>query len=258
MTMRLSGKVALITGAGSGIGKAMALLFAREGATVVVADKMGDAAEETAGQIRAAGGEAIASHTDVTDSGQVQEMMGRTVSTYGGLDILINNAGIGCVPKTIIDLTEEEWDRIIAGDLTSVFLGCKYAIPEMIRQGGGAIINMSSISGLVGQRLRMGGAYNAAKGGVQLLTKSLALDFAQYNIRVNAICPAWIGTKMTQEYIDELSPTERDAVIGLHPLGRIGTPEDVAQAALFLASDEAAWVTGASFVVDGGYMAGKE
>lgn len=256
--MRLSGKVAVITGSGSGIGRAIALLFAQEGARVVVVDKVRETAEETVRQIEADGGEAIISHTDLTDSAQVQTMIKQTVSTYGGLDILINNAGIGCVPKTIIDLTEEEWDRIIANDLTTVFLCSKYAIPEMIRQGGGAIINMSSISGLVGQRLRMGGAYNAAKGGVQLLTKCLALDFAHHNIRVSAICPAWVGTQMCLDFIAELGPDERETVVGLHPLGRIGTPQDIAQAALFLASDESAWMTGASLVVDGGYMAGKE
>jgi NAD(P)-dependent dehydrogenase (short-subunit alcohol dehydrogenase family) len=147
---------------------------------------------------------------------------------------------------------------MIASDLTSVFLCCKYAIPYMLKQGGGCIINMSSISGIVGQTRRVGGAYNAAKGGVQLLTKCLALDFAKDKIRVNAICPAWIGTRPAQQYLDALGPIERQEIVGLHPLGRIGTPEDVAQAALFLASNETSWITGTSLVVDGGYLAGKE
>ncbi len=258
MADRLRGKVTIVTGAGTGIGQAIAILFAREGAKVVICGRTPTTLDDTLSTIRQNGGEAIAIRCDVTSEEEVRELIRKPVETYGRLDVLVNNAGIGCVPKTIIDMTKADYDRIITGDLTSVFLCCKHAIPEMLRQGGGAIINVSSISGLVGQRLRMGGAYNAAKGGVELLTKSLALDFARNNVRVNSVCPAWIGTKMTQEFIDELSSEEREAVIGLHPLGRIGTPGDVAHAALFLASEESAWVTGISLVVDGGYMAGKE
>lgn len=246
----LHNKVAIVTGGGSGIGAATALLFAAEGAQVVVADIRLDAAHATTATITASGGTATAVHADVTQADDVQAMIQTVVHTYGGLDILFNNAGIG-VQGNAVELTEEMWDRVIALNLTGVFLGCKYAIPEMIKRGGGSIINTASIMGLVGGSLSA--VYPATKGGVVLLTKNAALDYAQYNIRVNCVCPGHIETPLLQRLLD--NPAQREQLLRQYPMGRLGQAREIAQGVLFLASDEASFVTGSALVLDGGYTA---
>ena len=246
----LHNKVAIVTGGGSGIGAATALLFAAEGAQVVVADIRLDAAHATTATITVSGGTAVAVHADVTQADDVQAMIQTAVHTYGGLDILFNNAGIG-VQGNAVELTEEMWDRVIALNLSGVFLGCKYAIPEMIKRGGGSIINTASIMGLVGGSLSA--VYPATKGGVVLLTKNAALDYAQYNIRVNCVCPGHIETPLLQRLLD--NPTQREQLLRQYPMGRLGQAREIAQGVLFLASDEASFVTGSALVLDGGYTA---
>lgn len=247
----LQGKVALVTGGGSGIGKATALLFGAEGAQVVVADMRQEAAHTTATEIIQAGGVALAVRADVTQAREVEAMLQTTVHTYGGLDILFNNAGIGVHGDTV-ELSEADWERVVNVNLTGVFLGCKYAIPHMIQRGGGSIINTASIMGLVGGSLSA--VYPATKGAVVLLTRNAALDYARYNIRVNCVCPGHIETPLLQRLFEH-HPAQRAELLRQYPMGRLGQPGEIAQAVLFLASDEASFVTGSALVVDGGYTA---
>ena len=247
---RLKSKVAVITGGGSGIGRATSLLFAKEGASVVVVDVAEDAGIESVRQIAAAGGTASFIRADVSKSGDVQSFIARTAKAHGRLDILFNNAGIEGPPAKIADYAEEDWARVIAIDLTGVYLGMKYVIPQMIRQGGGVILSTASVAGLVG--FPGSGAYGAAKAGVINLTRQIALEYAGKNIRVNCICPGIIATPMA-ERVMEGWPDHRLA--GLQPIGRLGRPEDIANAALFLASDESSFATGAPFIIDGGFVA---
>lgn len=248
--MRLKDKVAIITGGGTGIGRATAILFARAGAGVMIVGRRLKPLEETINMIKSEGGKAIYLSVDVSKADDVKRMVEETVKAYGKIDILYNNAGVFIgVGKTIQELSEEEWDTAMSIDLKAVFLCSKYVIPHMIKNGGGVIINCSSISGHIGQRKQ--GAYNAAKGGVELLTRCMALDFAEYKIRVNAVCPAWVEIDFNKDDIKR----RKDEILKMHPIGRLGQPEDVAHAVLYLASDESSWVTGTSLMVDGGYTA---
>ena len=254
MGNRLEGKIAIITGAGSGIGEATAVIFGREGAKVVLAGRRVVKIQAVADRITAEGGEAIAVQTDVRYANQVQNLVNKTVERFGGLNVLFNNAGVRASRSTVVDLTEEEYERTMATDVKGLWLCCKYAIPEMIRSGGGSIINCSSISAFIGQPLQ--GVYNVTKGGIDVLTKCMALDFAKNNIRVNNVDPGWVKTEMNEEELARWKAEgskELEEVLRLHPLGRLGEPEDVAWAVVYLASDESSWVTGASFLIDGGY-----
>jgi NAD(P)-dependent dehydrogenase (short-subunit alcohol dehydrogenase family) len=249
--MRLEGKVAIITGAASGIGVATALLFAKEGTKVVVADLNESGGNETVDQIRSDGGAAIFVRTDVTSAKDAEAIVKSTIDAYGKLDVLFNNAGIA-MRLPVADLPEEDWDRCIEINLKGIFLGSKYAIPEMIKNGGGSIINMASMFGIVGAKIRA--AYVASKGGVVNLTRGMALDYAPNNIRVNCICPGFTDTPLIQTIVP--TPEARQALGEDHPMGRLATPLDIAYGALYLASDESSFVTGIALPIDGGYTAG--
>jgi NAD(P)-dependent dehydrogenase (short-subunit alcohol dehydrogenase family) len=249
--MRLLGKTAIITGGGGGIGRSTAIRFAKEGARVAVADIDSTIGEETVRLIKEEGGDAIFVKTDVTDSEQIKALINTTTSTFGALHIMFNNAGVGNSEVLSVDLSEEEWDRVIDINLKGVFLGIKYAVPEFIKAGGGAIINTSSLLGLKGQKYVS--AYNASKAGVVMLTQNASLEYGKYNIRVNAIAPGVIDTPI----IDHWKQDERKwpIISRANALRRIGTPDEVANAVLFLASDEASFITGTTLSVDGGGLA---
>lgn len=256
MAGRLEGKVALITGAASGIGRATALLFAREGAKIVVADRDMAGSEQTVGLVKEAGGEAVAVQVEVTDAGQVEAAIQAAFDKFGQLDVLFNNAGTGERVVSIMDLAEDEWERVMAVNVKGVFLGIKYGAAAMLKAGiKGSIINTASVAGLVG--FAGHAAYSASKAGCLHLTKVAALELARSNIRVNAIAPAFTATAM----VDELTSASRDPerarqkLAQVIPLGRLGTPEEIANAALFLASDESSFMTGAVLTLDGGLTA---
>jgi NAD(P)-dependent dehydrogenase (short-subunit alcohol dehydrogenase family) len=252
--MKLGGKVALITGAGSGIGRATAILFAQEGAWVAVADIVVSAGEETAAKIREMGGKALFVQTDVSKPSDVENMVRMAVETYSRLDILHNNAGLA-LPARVTETSEEIWARCIDVNLKGVMLGCKYAIPEMLKNGGGVIINTASMLGLVASTRHA--AYCAAKGGVVLLTKQMAVDYARDNIRVNCICPSEVDTPMHQQYLIESANPEATLreMLDRIPMNRVAEPVEIARAALFLASEDASYITGIALPVDGGLTA---
>jgi NAD(P)-dependent dehydrogenase (short-subunit alcohol dehydrogenase family) len=246
---RLDGKVAIISGGARGQGEVEAKLFAEEGAKVVFGDILDEQGKQVEAAIRQAGGEATYVHLDVTQEADWQQAVATAVSTYGKLDILVNNAGI-LRRDGIEETTKELWDTILAVNATGVFLGTKYAIPEMRKAGGGSIVNISSISGMVA----LGGpAYNASKGAVRVFTKVTAVHHADDNIRCNSIHPGPVRTPMTESTYSDPEMLERR--LRDMPLGRLGTSEDIAYGVLYLASDEAAYVTGAELVIDGGYTA---
>lgn len=251
----LEGQVAVITGAASGMGRATALTFAREGAKVVVADVDREGGNETAGRIERAGGEATFVATDVARGEDVQRLIEGAVERYGKLDILHNNAGVILV-KFLEDMTEAEWDYVLGINLKSIFFAVKYAIPHMKARRRGCIINTASTGSFLGQYMTP--AYIASKGGVALLTKTLALDYARYNIRVNCICPGAVDTPMLRRHFENSPDPEKAAELEkrLIPIKRFLDPNEIAEAALYLASDRARGITGTALVVDGGSLAG--
>jgi len=253
MTTDLEGKVALVTGGTSGIGRGTAVLFAKAGAKVVVAGRREREGNETIDMIRAAGGEGLFVKSDVSKSCQVEALIKNTVERFGRLDIAFNNAGIEGVWVPIIRQSEEDFDRTISTNLKGVWLCLKYEIRQMLKQGGGgAIVNMSSVTGLVGSA--GAAAYSASKHGVLGLTKTAALETARSKIRVNAVCPAVVETPMGERLFSE--PQVHKYVLGCHPIGRFGRPSEIAEAVVWMCSERASFMTGQSLVLDGGFLAG--
>jgi NAD(P)-dependent dehydrogenase (short-subunit alcohol dehydrogenase family) len=253
MTGRLAGKVALVTGAGSGIGRATAIMMAAEGAKVVVSNRSEHKARATAQTIVDAGGDAIALPADLTDHDQVKALVADAVAHYGRIDIAFNNAGIEGAPANTADYDPEIWNQVMAINLTGVFLCMKHELEQMQKQGSGSIINCSSILGNVGYPTAS--AYVAAKHGVIGLTKTAALEYAREGIRVNAVCPGFIDTPMIDRADSKMDMDLKAAIAEMEPVGRMGTSEEIAEAVIYLASDGAAFTTGISMLVDGGYVA---
>ena len=252
MARPLDGKVALVTGASSGIGRATSLAFAANGAKVVAADINATEGEETVRQIRDAGGEARYIHCDVSLAAEVSRLVAETVQTFGRLDAAHNNAGVEGIRVPLTEMSEENWDRVQAVNLKGVWLCMKYEIPQMLRQGGGAIVNTSSVAGLIG--MKGSAAYGSAKHGVVGLTKTAALEFATRGVRINAVCPGAIRTPMTERLMGH--DLEREAMyMSIQPIGRFGTTQEIAEAVVWLCSDAASLVTGVAMPVDGGIMA---
>lgn len=248
--MRLRGKTAIVTGGGSGFGAGIAALFAEEGAGVVVADVNGVAAEEVAGRIAAAGGSALAVAADVTSDADTGRMVGAATARFGRLDVLVNNAGVTHLNQPLTDVTEADFDRCFAVNAKALYWAAKHAVPVMRAQGGGVIVNTASTAGL---RPRPGLCwYNGSKGAAITITKSMAVELAPFKIRVNALCPVAGETPLLASFMGGDTPENRARFTASVPLGRLSTPLDVARAALWLASDEAAFITGVALEVDGG------
>ena len=254
MGSRLEGKSAIVTGSATGIGKAAAVLFAKENARVVVSDIDETGGQQVASAIKAEGGQAIFIKADVSQVADVERLIEAAVGAYGRLDVLVNNAAAYLGDGSVLSVPDETWDKIIAVNLKGTYLCCKFAIARMIEIGGGSIVNLSSVNALMGLSLT---AYTASKGGVQALTRLLAVEFAPKGIRVNSICP---GTIMTENSIAiyRERPGLEERVTKMYPMGKLGVPRDIAECAVYLASDASSFVTGASLVVDGGLMAGRK
>jgi len=247
----LDGKVALVTGAGAGIGRATALAFAREGARVTVADVDERGGAETVRLIESAGGRALFARADVSDEAEVAAMVRATLEAFGALHCASNNAARGAGFRVLTELRREDWDRALAVTLTGVWLCLKHEIPALLASGGGAIVNVASVSGLRGEATQA--AYSAAKGGVLALTKSAAAEWAQRGIRVNAICPGGIRTDAIEAYFEH-APGVREATVAVHAMRRLGEPAEIADAIVWLCSERASFVTGHAMVVDGGVL----
>jgi NAD(P)-dependent dehydrogenase (short-subunit alcohol dehydrogenase family) len=251
--MRLKDKVIIITGAGSGIGREAALLFAREGGRIVVADLNDKSGEKTVAEISSTGGSAFYIYTDVSKEAQVRDMIRTAEEKFGRLDVMMNNAGIfPDADGSVTDTTEEVWDQVLSINLKGVFFGCKHAIPAMLRSGGGSIVNIASFVAFMGAAVPQI-AYTASKGGVLSLTREIAVEFARKNIRANSICPGPVDTPLLSSILSD--PVKRQRRLVHIPPGRFALPQEIANAALFLASDESSFVNGTSFLVDGGITA---
>ncbi len=252
--LRLSGKVAFITGGGTGIGRACAVAFAREGAQVALAGRRKPPLDAVAGEIAAAGGKALPLSCDVTQRSSVEAALAQTEKHFGRLDTIVNNAG-AVVVATVEHTSDQDWDRVLAANLTGTFFVSRAALPPLHRAGGGSIVNIGSVLGLVARRDRA--AYCAAKAGVSGLTRAMALDHAHQNIRVNCICPTIVETELGMQSIQQAGNAQAEIQkrVAEIPIGRLGRPEDVAMMAVYLVSDEASWVTGVSFALDGGLTA---
>ena len=246
--MRLKGRAAVVTGAGQGIGAAVARLFAKEGAGLILADIRSGPVNELVAEIRAGGAKALFVQTDVTSDADCRRMVDAAVERYGTLDILVNNAGIAG-KGTVTEVAEEFWDRVMAVNLKSVFLASRHAVPHMERGGGGSIVCIASVAGVTGEKGQV--AYNTSKHGVIGLVRCMAFDHAPAGIRVNAVCPGAINTPL----LSPLTAERRTRLEGMHLMGRLGEPEEIARAVLHLASDESSFTTGAAYFVDGGYTA---
>jgi NAD(P)-dependent dehydrogenase (short-subunit alcohol dehydrogenase family) len=253
--MKLRNRVSIITGGNSGIGKATALLFAREGSKVVIAGRNASRGREVMEAIKKGRGEAMFVKTDISKSTEVRNLVETVIDKFGKIDILFNNAALSPV-GTVLDTSEKEWSDVIGTNLTGTFLCTKYVLPHMIERKKGVIINTGSINSLMAMKKEA--AYDASKGGVLMLTRAVALDFAEFNIRANCICPGAIETPMLRDLLNQApDPKAAEANLAkMHPLGRIGSPEEVANMALFLASDESSFVTGTAMPVDGGILGG--
>jgi NAD(P)-dependent dehydrogenase (short-subunit alcohol dehydrogenase family) len=251
--MRLTGKVAIVTGASKGIGRAIAAAYAHEGARVAICSRTTSEGEEAAAAIQASGGDAIYVQADVSVMDDAQGLVEETVDRWGRLDVLCNNAGIGML-RTVEETTEEEWRHLMSVNLDGAFHCSKFAIPAMRRSGGGSILNVASVASFVG--FQADAAYCASKGGLLMLTRQMALDYAPENIRVNAICPGFIRTYQLEQYLGQKPDPEsaRAEVEAYHPMGRIGESEEVAAVAVFFASDDSSFVTGADLAIDGGLL----
>jgi NAD(P)-dependent dehydrogenase (short-subunit alcohol dehydrogenase family) len=252
--MRLEGKVAVVTGAASGIGRAAAVAFAREGAAVVIVDKDREQGEEVAREIQEQGGAALYVHTDITQETEVQAMVEHVTGHWGRLDVLVNNAGI-YYQADVVHTPSDVWNSVLDVNLTGAFLCTKHAVPAMVRGGGGAVINVASEAALVGIKGQV--AYNVSKGGMIALTRSCAVDLAEQGIRVNCVCPGTTETPLVREAVNRAPDpvAARRALEEIRPLNRLGKPEEIASAILYLASSEVGYATGAILSVDGGYTA---
>jgi NAD(P)-dependent dehydrogenase (short-subunit alcohol dehydrogenase family) len=251
MSGRFAGRGILVTGAGSGIGRAAAQLFANEGGRVVVVDQDENEAQATVTSIRQAGGEALAIGADVSREADCRGMVERALAAYGRLHVAFNNAGIGASGFAVADEEEVIWSRLIDVNLKGIFLGMKYEIPAMVGAGGGAIVNTASVAGLVGERGI--GAYSASKHGVVGLTRTAALDYIGQGVRINAVCPGATRTRILASWFQD--PKVESFILSRHPIGRIAEPEEIARAVLFLASDDASFIVGQALAVDGGLTA---
>jgi NAD(P)-dependent dehydrogenase (short-subunit alcohol dehydrogenase family) len=250
---RLEKKVVIITGSGSGIGREMALLFAREGARLTISDVNDRGGENTVSELQKSGHEAIFVHTDVSRESEVKNLVQKTEERFGQLHGIVNNAGIfPDADQSVVNTSEETWDQVMSVNLKGVFFGCKHAIPAILRSGGGFVINIASFVALMGAAVPQI-AYTASKGGVLSMSREIAIEFANKNLRVNAICPGPVETPLLSSILSD--PAKRQRRLVHIPMGRFAKPREIASAALFLASDEASYINGATFVVDGGITA---
>jgi NAD(P)-dependent dehydrogenase (short-subunit alcohol dehydrogenase family) len=248
--VKLNGKVAIITGGGTGIGEATAKLFTDQGAKVVITGRRKEVLESVAKAILASGGKVLTVSGSVTDEAHVQSAVDQAVRTFGKLDILVNNAAIGNFGALLHEVTDQDWAQVLDTNLTGVFRFTRAAIPHMLGRGG-SIINVSSVAGMVG--IAKSAAYSSTKGAMLALTRALAIDYAKEKIRCNCVCPALVDTPMAADAIAD--PKMNAMMMAAHPIGRLGTPDDVARMLLYLASDDASWVTGSVFTIDGGWTA---